>query len=262
MYSPDFFKQTGYLELITLNQAQLANTKPKIIITFNHLIMQFVDKLLLKGQSKLDWIVCMPHSKLGLLTLFWIILMSPLVLINVDDKAPDFIEMITILFMATLCTSMSMESKLILFQIKPVAHLFSINNHRQLKETLLHAVEKSILLNAVLVFMFSHLLIWITQANVDSINLIAISIIILCLSFIFTPILLCLKWVKVSFPQVGVLVLYMALIFASVKLMKILSPEIELAVFLIGYIVLSIIMRQISKQILWQKPLETLFKNA
>jgi len=264
MYSPDFFRKTGYMDLAGLSQGETVKDKPKYLSGLNHRISLIVARSISRGRSVIDWAVSMPHSKFAILTTAQISLIIPFFIFagHIGEGDPTLVETFVSLFTGTICVSVTMECRLLFFQTRAITHLYSDNNHRALKNKILFAVDKIIVTNASVMLIGSSLLSILFDLLVDlRIFLLTVSMITL-VSLVFCPILLCLKWVKVSFSQVGVLLIYAGSLFGIAKLFKTYEPMLGTLPLVAIFASLLIAARLITRQFFWHKPLEKLLKVA
>ncbi|MCW8998327.1 MAG: hypothetical protein OQK04_06390, partial [Kangiellaceae bacterium] len=261
MYSPSYFRQTGYMDIMSINKAQLTNSKPKIIIAANHYLGEFVSRWILKSKAVIDWAITMPHSKLALITSIWLFTLIPFFLI-VGGGKPELLESFVFMFTASVSISMAMESRLQFFQLKSFAHIFSGQNHRELKNKILRSVDKTILVNCLVLLVGSMALAYLLDEKLDYYLLFSISMMIISVSLVFSPVLLCLTWIKVTFSQVSVLVLYGASLFAIAKLMAHFQEQLGHSVIIFVVIAFAFICRQLTQRVFWVKPLEQLLRNV
>lgn len=264
MYSPDFFRKTGYLDLTNINQTQHVKSKPKLLTAINHLISLALSRSLTKKHSSVDWAVSMPHSKYALLTIGQLATIIPFFILvaYTTDGDTTLVETFVSLFTATICISVTMECRLLFFQLSSFTHLYSDNNHRELKNKILFVVDKIIVTNASVLLIGSLLLSLLFDLVVDLKTFCLTVGMITLISLVFSPLLLCLRWIKVSFPQVGILVVYGATLFGVARLFKTYEQEVNLTILLLVFVSMVAIARLITRQFFWAKPLEQLLKIA
>ncbi|MBL4661816.1 MAG: hypothetical protein JKY19_15765 [Alcanivoracaceae bacterium] len=232
----------------------------KWVTSFNYSIGVFMAKWVSRSKRNIDWAIIMPHTKLALFSLLYVLLIMLFVLMN-NDKDKPVIEIFTVMFLSASIVSMVMESRQLIRQTRVFAHVFSGMKHRQLKNKILWSLDKTFILNSVVFIIAILLAAQIFSVTLNTSYVLFATLIVIAIALSFYPILLCLSWVNISLPLITAVMTYALLIFFSVRWLKTHTLEVMTSPYTIIFIVACLLLRVITQKIFWQRPIETLMKN-
>ena len=232
----------------------------KWVTSFNYRIGIFMAQWVSRSKRNIDRAIIMPHTKLALFSLLYVLLIMLFVLMN-DDKDKPVIETFTVMFLSASIISIVMESRQLIRQTRVFAHVFSGRQHRQLKNKILFSLDKVFVLNS-LVFITGILLATeIFSVTLNTSYVLSATLVVIAIALSFYPILLCLSWVNISFTLIVTIMTYALLIFFSVRWLKFHTEEVMTPAYIITFILACLLLRTITQKIFWQRPIETLMKN-
>ena len=141
MYKNIFYH---YSELKTTSGQEKANSIAFMTTGLNHkhlsqlngFIGGVISNWILYGKRNVDWAVLMPHSRLTLMTLFYILPFLFFLTMS-GDKMQKVMGVFALFLLPNLFLGLVMESKNILKQTRVFAHVFGGDNHRKLKNKIL-----------------------------------------------------------------------------------------------------------------------------
>ena len=232
----------------------------KWVTSFNYTIGIFIAQWVSRSKRNIDWAIIMPHTKLALFSLLYVLLIMLFVLMN-DDKDKPVIEIFTVMFLSASIISMVMESRQLIRQTRVFAHVFSGLKHRQLKNKILFSLDKTFIFNSVIFVIGILLATRAFSVPLDTSYVLFATLIVIAIALSFYPILLCLSWINISLTLIVAIMTYALLIFFSVRWLKFHPEEVMTAPYIIIFIITCLLLRAITQKIFWQRPIETLMKN-
>ena len=171
-----------------------------------------------------------------------------------QKEGQGFIEIITNLIFATYVWITALNSQTLIHQTNTIAHVFKGKDHRQLKNKILFAIDKTIILNGVIYIGVLALIIQQFSPLVDLQYLLISSVAIGCFALAFYPMFLCVEHIHIvrAFPTL----LYVAVLIGLNFWLKVHSNIEWIDAFL--YIFYCIVLRVTSQYMFWKTSLEDL----
>jgi hypothetical protein len=232
----------------------------KFINNLNNRLGMFLSKRIVKKDKNIDWAIIMPHSKLALFSLFYVVLIGFSVLFITDDGS-KMIKAFTVLFLGSSLISLIMESRLLIRQTRTIAHVFKGIKHRQLKNKILFSVDKNIFFNSSVFILGIVLFAQLFSVPLNIFDMLVISFIILCFALAYYPLLLCFKWLDISFLLLFAVCIYVAGLFLLLHNVKPYLGSANVMYYMLFTFLGCLLIRTITQKIFWLKPYELLLKN-
>jgi hypothetical protein len=154
-----------------------------------------------------------------------------------------------------------MESRLLLRQLRTVAHVFSGENHRQLRNKILNSLDKNFIVNFCVFVLGLLIMAKLFSLPLNVQQLISSSFVILLVALAYYPLLLCFHWINISLPLVMAVSVYVASVFFSLRWLKQSMDSSNLFVYFSVFIFSGFVIRFIAQQLFWRHPFESLLKN-
>jgi hypothetical protein len=254
-------KQTSK-EQQSLESMSFATTglSSKFITNFNFIIGAFLSKKIVKKNRNIDWAIIMPHSKLALFSLFYVVLIGFSVLFITDDGG-KMIKAFTVLFLGSSLISLIMESRLLIRQTRTIAHVFNGVRHRQLKNKILFSVDINIFFNSAVFILGIVLFAQLFSIPLNIFEMLIIAFIMLCFALAYYPFLLCFQWIDISFLLICAVCIYVAGLFLLLHYAKPYLESENITWYLLLTFLGCLFIRVITQTIFWHKPYEQLLKN-
>jgi len=265
MYKNIFYQ---YSEHKTTAEQQKANSVAFMTTGLNHkhlnkingVIGVLVSKWIMYGKRNLDWAVLMPYSRLTFMTLFYVLFILFFLSIT-DDNIQKMIGTMTILILPNLFLGLVMESRNLLKQIKFFSHVFIGENHKQLKNRILLAMDKNMLINAIVYVGLILLMIKLLGINISLDTLITSMLVIIFVSLAIYPVFMCLSWINISVILILALFVYAAILYKTITWVS-KNPELATTIpFVSGFIICCFLLRSITQYVFWQRSMESLLSN-
>jgi len=234
--------------------------QPSLVSSFNHYVGLIAADSIRRSKKNIDWAILMPHTKLAMGAIFYVLLITGFLLV-VGDKDKSMSEAFSILFVSVSLISIVIESRHLLRQTRLFAHVFTGKDHQQLKSKILFSLDKTFVVNSMVfvvsIWLVSHFLAM--PLNTSSLLFSVLAIVLIGLAVY--PTLLCISWINISFAQVFSICAYGGLIFITMRWLtghsETVLVETNSYLFLLG----CLIVRSISQSIFWKRPIENLYKN-
>ena len=233
---------------------------PSVILSINHYIGLGVASWVRRSKKNIDWAVLMPHTKLGLASIFYMFIIVLFVLFA-GDKDKPLIEPMSILFVSTSLIMMVMESRHLIRQTRFFAHVFSGDKHRQLKSKILFSVNRTFIINCSIFVAGILLLARGLSMEVNTPVVIYSVLAIVLIGFATSPALLCISWVNIAFPQAFMASVYFALIFMATRWINENIDQVLSSFYTVAFIVGCCLLRGCTQVYFWNTPIEKLLKN-
>ncbi|VAW34146.1 hypothetical protein MNBD_GAMMA01-2120 [hydrothermal vent metagenome] len=226
----------------------------------NYALGRWVSQWLMNSKKTIDWSILMPHTRLTVFTLYYSIpLFVGLFLVSTDVRKLFYVFVLIIL--PNIFFAIIMESRHLLGQTKFIAHVFSGDNHRQLKNKILFALDKNILINCV-VFLISILfIIKFHSIPVQQSSLLVSYVATFLITLAIYPIFLCLNWVNISFMLILLSSIYGYGMYSMIKWIYAHTHLSMTLPYISALVVVGLLLRLLSQSIWWHRPIETLYKN-
>ena len=155
-----------------------------------------------------------------------------------------------------------MESRNLIKQLKPIAHVFGGENHRQMKTKILNRLGL-IITQSNFVFMGAVLLIGSVlslKVSLEYLALALMAITIICLTLL--PLLLSVSWNKVSISLLVLCCVFAYSIFEVTSWIGKNGAERLLSIDVLMFLILCISVRAVAQLYFWKRPVERLFKSS
>lgn len=233
----------------------------KWVMGFNYMIGIVIARAIAQSKRKVDWAIIMPHTKLALFSLLYVIIIVGFVLMNSDKGDRPLLEAFSIMFLASSFISLIMESRQLIRQTRFFSHVFIGERHRQLKNKILWSMDKVFVVNSVVFIIGIFIASFVFSMPLNKQYLLISMAAVMLFALSYYPILLCLKWLNISFVLLASIILYASIIFFSVKWIKTHTSEFLTSPYTWLFIIFCLILRGITQYIFWQRPFETLIKN-
>lgn len=262
-----------YNNYFSFEQSQIKQTKEdamavattglnlKWVMAFNYHLGLIIAKWIARSKRNIDWTIIMPHTKLALFSLLYVILIMGFVLMNSDKGDKPLLEGFTIMFISASFIGLIMESRQLLRQTRVFAHVFSGDKHRQLRNKILLSMDKMFIINSI-VFVVGIFLVafaFSKPVNAQYILYTVTAVILFALSYY--PILLCMNWINISFTLLASIIVYAGIIFATARWIKAHPIELLSSPYTWMFVAACLLLRGITQYIFWQRPFEALLKN-
>jgi len=259
MFQENSYGQVTTGELFSVDALVSTSTKSLFMTKINHQLGLLVIKWILKSKKDLSWAIFTPQTKIGLGALFNVALIAVFYLFTNDEKFP-FSSMLMLFFITSLF-AIIIESRNNIAQTKKFAHIFSGNNHRYLKNQILFSVDKMMVFTGLVFYVASLLLIKLLGAKFEFVDFSLSILATLLLTLAYHPILMSIKWIKVTWALIIFTVIYAVL--AMLTNAWINSSLIgEFNVFaVIAFIIIGIAIRGFTESVFTKKSMEILFRN-
>jgi len=231
------------------------------VMGFNYIIGIIIAKWITHSKRKIDWAVIMPHTKLALFSLLYVIIIMAFVLMNSNKGDKPVIEIFAIMFIASSFISLIMESRQLLSQTRTFAHIFKGDKHRQLKNKILWSMDKVFVVNSIVFIIGIFIASYVFLIPINTQNLMFSMAAVLLFAMSYYPILLCMKWLNISFVLLASIILYATIIFFTVKWIKTHYSELLTSPYTWLFVLSCFALRGITQYIFWQRPFEKLIKN-
>ena len=226
----------------------------------NGMLGLFLSKWILSGKKKVDWSILMPHTRLALLTLFYSLCLL-LVMSMTDAKIQNMISVFPLMLLPNIFLGLVMESCHLMKQTRFYSHVFTGNKHKQLKNKILIAMDKNMLINAAVFVAMTVLVINVLSIGVP-INALLLSMsVIIALSMAIYPLLMCLNWVNISMLLIIVLLIYGKTLYEIIKWVYA-NHQLALSpIYITAFLGMCLLLRISTQVIFWNRPMEALLKN-
>lgn len=230
----------------------------KWLTIINHFLSQFVTKSIGKSPSKIDLAVIMPHTKLAIYSLFYLILMVLLASIS-SKKHINLIEGFAPLFLAAYAVNLVMETTHLIKQTKSFAHTFT--GQQQFKNRILYAFDKAMLLNIAVFTAGLYVLCYIVNIELNPIYLLLMLMITTGIVLAYAPLLLCFNWLNINFSLITVTTIYAVLHFYALRWFKGYYQSDAILSFMLIFFMVCALVRTLTQWMYWQQPFEKLLKS-
>ena len=260
MISPEYYRQQATTDMLYTPQSEMTSLKPSLINKFNFQLSKLIAKLIISPKGNVGWAISLPHSRLALFSLTYV-LMIVIFLKITGDKKGELLEAFSVMFMASALMASIIESRHLFTQLKPFAHLMSDNKHCLLKNRVLFGTDKVFLTIALVYSIAIMLLNFSIGSVVNYVTLVGGIIIVLLVTLVFHPLLLTVRWLNVSFAQVGLASLYAFSLFFALTWANKNQHILEAPLSILIVITSIVLARLITQKIFQQIPIESLLKN-
>jgi len=230
------------------------------IISINYSLGVLVSKWIMRSKRTVDWSLLMPHTRLTIITFYYTISMLVLLLF-VGIKMRALIGVFSLMILPNLFIGIIMESRHLLRQLKFFSHVFTGNNHRQLKSKILFALDKNMLVNALVYIAIIMLMIQVLSISIPITPLLISMVVIIGVTISIYPLLLCLNWLNISMLLIAIISIYG---FSLYKIILWINKNTQLATtipYVIAFAASCLLLRVITQYIFWNRPIEKLLKN-
>lgn len=228
--------------------------------SINYHIGLIVVKWITKSKRLIDWAILMPHTRLTIITLFYVVFMFSAMLF-LNEKVRPLLQFFAVMLLSMIIIGILIESSNLFRQTKTIAHVFVGSQHRQLKNKILLALDKNIMFN-ILIFVIGILLvIKILSITIIFKTLILSFLAISIFSLSVYPYLLCLNWVNLSTMLIVSMFIYALLIYTIIKWIYTNTEQAMTAPYIVGFIIVCLVLRGITQFTFWHRSLEALLKN-
>ncbi len=239
----------------TLVQSTGLNFKWLTII--NHQLSRFITSSISKSPSTIDLAVIMPHTKLAIYTIFYLILMAFFVSIS-ESKQVNLIQGFAPLFLASYAVNLIMETSHLIKQTKMIAHTF--NGHQQLKSQILFAFDKAMLFNIMVFSVGVYLLCHFLAIDINYSFLFLMLLVTTGIILAYSPLLLCFNWLNITFSLIAVAMIYALSVFYAIRWFKDFHDSGAILLFMSLLFVFCLLLRALTQWVFWQRPFEQLLK--
>ncbi len=235
-----------------LNAAQLNK--------LNYRIGLIVAKWVTNSKKLIDWAILMPHTRLTLVTLFYVCFIFLSIALT-SQKMRPLLPMLTFMFLPIMITGTLIESRNLFRQTRTIAHVFTGKQHHQLKNKILFSLDKNLLVNIIIFILGVILIINVLSISVMFKTMMLSLVAIAAISMSVYPYLLCLNWVNLSALLIGSMFIYITLIYKVIKWINI-NPGLAMTwPYVVSFIAVCLILRGLSQNIFWRREFEALLKN-
>ena len=235
-----------------LNAAQLNS--------INYRIGLIVAKWVTSSRKLIDWAILMPHTRLTLVTLFYLIFIF-ITMVLTSDKMRPLLPMFAFMVLPIIITGTLIESRNLFRQTRTIAHVFIGKQHRQLKNKILFSLDKNLMVNILIFILGVFLMIKVLSITIMFKTMMLSLVAIAVFSLSVYPYLLCLNWVNLSALLIGSMFIYITLIYKVIKWINI-NPGLAMTwPYVISFIAVCLLLRGLTQYIFWRREFEVLLKT-
>ncbi|WP_196141033.1 hypothetical protein [Aliikangiella sp. G2MR2-5] len=253
------FRKLDNADRIRITITESTSIKPTLVFKINYYLSLLAEKLILRPKGNMVWAVSLPQTKLNLISLGYLIIVGVFILMT-SKKDKNLLELFSPMFLTASFLVIVLESRQLFSQVKSFAHIFSANNHRQLKNTILRKVDINFISNAFTFSVGALVLSFLSPVQTNYQIVFGSLLIVMLVSLIFLPMMLSIQWLKVSFAQVGIASLYGFSIFGSLRWAGQNQDLLFQPLAVISVVSLFLLARAGTQLLFWQRPVERLVK--
>ena len=229
-------------------------------ISINHFIGVLASKWVASSKKNIAWAVLMPHTKLAVISLFYLLLLAFAVLIT-GEKNIIILQKFGLMFLSFYIIEIVMESSAHIRQVRFFSHVYIGDKHRELKNKILLATDKSYITNSLIFFGGILLIAMFLEMEIDTVQLVYSAIAVMFIACAVYPLLLCLSWVNITFSLVFSVCIYAAMLFGTLLWIDINTEQVLSSPYSYLFILGCVSLRVLSQNVFWRYPLEKLLKN-
>lgn len=230
------------------------------VVKLNSWIGDVVSSMILRKKANLDWAIIMPHHKLALFSLFYVLLVViSTKLISVEGK--QLVEGFSILFLGSSFMNILMESRILFRQTRTISHVYGGINHGELKSRILRSLDKNLLLNSVVFISGIIILASALSIPFDLYKLLLSSAVITVVALSYYPILLCFKWINITVSLVLAVCVYVFLAYISLKGLKHSQENVSLSLYFAVLFIIGFGIRLFTQKVFKSISIDNLLKN-